>query len=80
MKKIGIIGCGAIGTLIARAVESGIVKCDLLLLYDYNRERSERLKKSLQSSTNVVESVEEMISAKPAIIIEAASQQAVLAP
>jgi lactate dehydrogenase-like 2-hydroxyacid dehydrogenase len=34
LKKVGIIGCGAIGTLIAEAAERKLVMCDELILYD----------------------------------------------
>ncbi len=79
MKNVGIIGCGAIGTLIAEAVEKRIVECEALILYDYTFEKAERLKKLLHVRTTLVESVDEMIKLKPAVIVEAASQQAVKA-
>lgn len=73
---VGIIGCGAIGTLIAEAVERGIVKCEGLLLYDSEVSRSQQLKRSLHVPVTVVRNVDEMIKLKPAVIVEAASQQA----
>jgi aspartate dehydrogenase len=76
VRKVGIIGCGAIGTLIAEAVEKGIVQCDGLILYDYDVERTERLKRSLCVSAEVVKGVDEMVKLKPLVIVEAASQQA----
>jgi aspartate dehydrogenase len=76
VKKVGIIGCGAIGTLLAEAVETGIVKCDALILYDYNGEKAEKLQKSLTVPTKIVRNVDEMIKLKPHVIVEAASQQA----
>lgn len=77
VKKIGILGCGAIGSLIANAVETEIIKCDELILYDYNSEKAENLHRSLRVQSSVVESVDEMIAHHPTIIVEAASQQAV---
>ena len=77
MKKVGIIGCGAIGTLISGAVEKGLVRCDELILYDRNIKRAEKLKNSLHVPITVVKSLGEMIKVKPTIIVEAASQQAV---
>ena len=77
MRKVGIIGCGAIGTVIARAVERGIVECDELILYDRNMEKAEKLKKALHVPVTVVKSLEELIKLKPLVIVEAASQQAV---
>lgn len=76
LKKVGILGCGAIGSLIAKAVENGIVKCDEVILYDYNPEKADNVYKSLRVKSRVVGSVEEMISHRPVIIVEAASQQA----
>ncbi len=77
MRKVGVIGCGAIGTIIAKAAEQRIVECDELILYDYNLEKAERLKRSIRFPIEVVNSLDEMIKLKPAVIVEAASQQAV---
>lgn len=77
MKAIGIIGCGAIATIIAEAVQRRIVECDELILYDYNIEKAEKLKKSLRFAVTVVHGLEEMLKRKPAVIVEAASQKAV---
>lgn len=76
MRAVGIIGCGAIGTLITEAVESGIVACDRLILFDADSAEAEKLKSRLRVSVTVVSSVDEMIRLKPAVIVEAASQQA----
>jgi aspartate dehydrogenase len=75
-RTVGIIGCGAIGTLIAQAVEQRIVKCGKLILYDHKGEKAEKLKKSLQFPVVVVSSVDEMLRLRPTVIVEAASQQA----
>jgi len=77
VRKVGIIGCGTIGTVIAKAVERGIVECDELVLYDRNMEKAEKLKESLHLPVTVVKCLEELIKLKPAVIVEAASQQAV---
>ena len=76
-RVIGLIGCGAIGTLIAQAVEQKIVDCDKLLLYDHKSEKADALQKSLKFPTEVVTSVDEMLTFQPKVIVEAASQQAV---
>ena len=76
MRKVGIIGCGAIGALIAEAAERSIVKCDGLILYDVVPERAETLGGALRTSVTIAKSLEEMIKLKPAVIVEAASQQA----
>jgi aspartate dehydrogenase len=76
MKKVGIIGCGAIGTLIAEAVERRLVMCDELILYDYDLEKAEKLRSSLHFPTTVVLNLDEMLRLRPTVIVEAASQQA----
>jgi aspartate dehydrogenase len=75
-RKVGIIGCGAIGTLIAEAAERKLVMCDELILYDYVREKAEKLKSSIHFPVMVVSSLDEMLRLKPTVIVEAASQQA----
>jgi aspartate dehydrogenase len=75
-RKVGIIGCGAIGTLIAEAVERKIVVCDELVLYDNDEKKAEKLKSSLRFPVTVVASLDEMLRLKPKVIVEAASQQA----
>ena len=74
--KVGIIGCGAIGTLIAEAVERRIVICDELILYDFDAKKSDVLKNSLNFPVTVVASLDEMLKLEPKVIVEAASQQA----
>ena len=76
-KVVGIIGCGAIGTVIAKAVDNKIVDCDGVVLYDVVGEKAEKLGKSLSIETVIVRNVDEMIRLNPKVIIEAASQQAV---
>jgi len=76
IRKVGIIGCGAIGTLIAEAVERRLVMCDELILYDYELEKAEKLRSSLHFPTTVVLNLDEMLRLKPKVIVEAASQQA----
>ena len=75
-RKVGIIGCGAIGTLIAEAVERKLVACNELILYDHNEKKAEKLKSSLRLPVTVVASLDEMLRLKPKVIVEAASQQA----
>ncbi len=76
MKTVGLIGCGAIGTLIAEAVEKRIIECDGLVLFDIDAARTENLKSRLHVPVTVVKSVDEIIKFKPTVIVEAASQQA----
>jgi aspartate dehydrogenase len=76
MKKVGIIGCGAIGTLIAEAAERKLVACDELILYDFDGKKAEKLKSSLRFPAITVASLDDMLRFKPKVIVEAASQQA----
>ena len=76
MKTVGLIGCGAIGTLIAEAVERRLVMCDELVLYDYDLEKAGKLKSSLRFPSTVVLNLDEMLKLQPTVIVEAASQQA----
>ena len=76
MKRVGVIGCGAIGTIIAEAFERRTLACDELVLYDYELERAEKLKSQLHFPTRVVLSLDEMLKLHPKVVVEAASQQA----
>jgi aspartate dehydrogenase len=78
MKKgVGIIGCGAIGTVIAKALDDKVVDADGIVLYDITGERAEKLGKSISIPTVTARNVDEMIRLSPKVIIETASQQAV---
>ncbi len=77
MKAVGLIGCGAIASIIAQAVEQRLVKCDKLILYDCESEKAEALKASLRFPAVIVASVDEMLRLQPKVVVEAASQQAV---
>lgn len=76
MKTVAIVGCGAIGTLIAQAIEEGVVPCDRLILYDIDKVKAEKLKETLHAPAAVAESLDELIKLKPTVMVEAASQQA----
>jgi len=74
--KVGIIGCGAIGSLIAEAAERKLVACDELILFDRDEKKAEKLRSSLCFSATIVRSLDELLELKPTVIVEAASQQA----
>ena len=77
IKKVGLIGCGAIGTLVAQAVEKKLVLCDKLILYDNIQNKAIALKNSIDFPAIAVKNLDEMLQLKPKIILEAASQKAV---
>ncbi len=76
MKTVGLIGCGAIGTVLADAIERKIVVCDELVVFDIDAARAEQLKAALKFPVTIVSSFEELLKREPAVIVEAASQQA----
>ena len=75
-KRVGLIGCGAIGSLIAEAAEKGLVPCDELVLHDFEAGKAQKLRDKLSFPSVVVASFEDLLKAKPMVIVEAASQQA----
>ena len=76
-KIVGIIGCGAIGTVLSEAIERKIVVCDELVVFDINPAQATKLKTSLNFPVRIVTNIDEMLACKPKVIVEAAAQQAV---
>ena len=74
--KVGLIGCGAIGTVLAEAIAQKIVVCDELVVYDFDASHAKKLKSAFEFPVTIVESVDELLALKPLVIVEAASQQA----
>ena len=74
--KVGLIGCGAIGTVFAEAIDRKLVTCDELIVYDFDESKAQQLKKSLKFPITLVSNVDEMLKQNPLVIVEAASQQA----
>jgi aspartate dehydrogenase len=75
-KKVGLIGAGAIGTVLAEAIERKIVVCDELVVYDFEAAKAEKLKASLRFPVTIAKNIDELLAAKPKVIVEAASQAA----
>ena len=77
MKKIAILGCGAIGTQIAQAIDSGKIPATLTHVYDQSRETAESLVSNLKNKPQIVEN-SHLLSSQPIdLVVEAASQDAV---
>jgi len=77
MKKIGLLGCGAIGTQIALAIDSGKIPAQLTQIYDQSKESSKKLVSKLKNKPTIVEN-SHLLSLGPVdLVVEAASQQAV---
>ena len=77
MKRVGLIGCGAIGTVLAEAIERKLIVCDDLVVFDIDVSKSQKLKDALQFPIRIVANIDELFAAKPNPIVEAAGQQAV---
>jgi aspartate dehydrogenase len=80
MIKVGIIGCGAIGTTLAEAIDSGVVNnVELVALFDLFDDRIETLVQKLNHKPKKYYEFEVFLRNGGAdIIVEAASQQAVI--
>ena len=77
MKKIGLLGCGAMGTQIALAIDSGKIPAKLTHVYDKSKEASESLVSKLKNKPEIVEN-SHLLSSNPVdLVVEAASQDAV---
>jgi aspartate dehydrogenase len=76
MKTVGLIGCGAIGTVLAEAIERKLVVCDELIIHDFDMPKAEQMKNRLNFPITIVSNIDELLARKPTVIVEAASQQA----
>jgi len=77
-KRVGIIGCGAMGSSIGKAIDKGVVQgIELLVLFDQIVEKAEALSPQLKRRVEVAKTFEELMSNGLNLIIEAASQKAV---
>lgn len=77
MKKIALLGCGAIGTQIAAAIDSGKIPATLTQIYDQSKEASEKLISKLSNKPIIVENSHLLSTGPVDLVVETASQQAV---
>ncbi|MDH3677774.1 MAG: aspartate dehydrogenase [Nitrosopumilus sp.] len=77
MKKVGLLGCGAIGTQIALAIDSGKVPAILSHVYDGSKDASSTLVEKLTTKPIIVENPHLLSSNSVDMVVEAASQEAV---
>ncbi len=73
--KIGLVGCGAIGTGIARAIDGGEIDADLVAVCDHNPDTALKLIDSLKKKP-VKANLEDLVRLSD-LVVEAASQRAV---
>ena len=76
-KRVGLIGAGAIGAVLADAIQRSLITCDELVIYDVDLQRAQNLKSKLQFPIKIVDNIDALIAQKPKVIVEAASQQAI---
>ncbi|MBW6470759.1 MAG: aspartate dehydrogenase [Methanosarcinaceae archaeon] len=76
MFKIGVVGCGAIGTEICKAIDEGSMGVELYAVYDRNNENTAAVKAQLKNATPHVLDISDMVQHVD-LIVEAASQAAV---
>ncbi|KXB01000.1 hypothetical protein AKJ43_03755 [candidate division MSBL1 archaeon SCGC-AAA261D19] len=77
---VAIIGCGAIGSILANAIDKKRAgNSDLRFLFDMNFERAKDLADKLDGPTKVAKELNEILEDKSVdLVIEAASQEAVI--
>lgn len=73
--KIGLVGCGAIGTEIARAIDSGEIDADLVAVCDHNPDTALALINRLKKKP-IKANLEDLVRLSD-LVVEAASQRAV---
>lgn len=74
MKRIALIGCGAIGCEIAKFIDSAKIDAKLTIIFDLNYNTMNHLYTLLNSKPKMVKSVDEINEID--LVIEAASQDA----
>jgi aspartate dehydrogenase len=74
--KIGLVGCGAIGTEIAMAIDRGDIAAELVAVFDRNEDRAGELIKCLKAQP-MLSDLEDLVE-RSEIVVEAASQRAVM--
>jgi aspartate dehydrogenase len=76
MLKIGVFGCGAIGTELCKAIDSGHIGVELYAIYDRHEQSTIDLKEQLKNTDPKVLEIVEMVKHVD-LVVECASQQAV---
>jgi aspartate dehydrogenase len=77
-KRVGLLGCGTIGSQLAIAIDSGkVANATLVSLFDMIGSTSQSLKSKMQRSPDVYSNFVKFASSDIDIVVEAASQDAV---
>ena len=62
MKRIGLLGCGSIGTQIAIAIDTGIIPAQLTHIFDEDPKKSQFLLTKLKQKPTKWESVKTLVN------------------
>lgn len=77
-KRIGLIGCGTIGSQLALAIDSGKVpNASMVSLFDIVTENADTLQKKLSHSAQLYYESDGFLKSEIDLVVEAASQQGV---
>ncbi len=74
--NIGLIGCGSIGSEIAKAIDSNKIDAKLVIVFDVYEDNMNRLLGMLKNKPKKARVFEDMLDEEIDIIVEAASQEA----
>ncbi|MEM3545601.1 MAG: aspartate dehydrogenase [Candidatus Bathyarchaeia archaeon] len=75
---VAIIGCGAIGSYVAKALDSSLLDgLKLKILYDKDIEKARKLVDSLKHKPKIALDISEILEGDVELVVEAASQEAV---
>ena len=77
MKRVALLGCGAIGTKIAVAIDTKVIPAVLTHVYDASRQAADNLVEQMKNKPKIVENAHLLSSYPVDIVVEAASQDAV---
>lgn len=76
--RMGIIGCGAIGSFIAREIDRGNVEnVELVCLFDTDSAKAQKLVSELKKKVKICKDFEDFLNTPMDLVLEAASQEAV---
>lgn len=76
-RKVGLLGCGTIGSQLALAVDSHkVANASLVALFDISENNLQNLKGKLHANSETYSDFERFLSSEADIVVEAASQSA----
>lgn len=77
MKKIGIIGCGTIGSELAKTIDKSKINATLICIFDEYLNTANKLANELKTKVIVSTTIDEFLSCDIDFVVESASQEAV---